>query len=664
MPGVLEEARVLAALANCTPEIIPPETMRQRKTLQCLAAVSCHHDLPPEITVDIFKGAAETLPVGALAFASSSLLQSVDMGRCNLEDAAALLGPSRETVQRLESPSHIRKAIWYWGIGKPQSPTWWIRAIGKSQAHRMITSAVDSHETYARMFPFISDSPSDIAHIDPNLVSTALEACLDILDRRQRPIAADRPFDHVVAAAIALAQKMLDAYALYQNWWLFPTRAALKLVKYWKQAHEALVAWLDSSPDMAWLVVCALPWNDIPRDIRRIILRGQDDKGVCQTIRAARTNGAPFSTTAPSAFWCALSRRTWLRLSYQRRREWIGTLASLNFKAFHAVERLFQTIGPDVWTIAHIDPQYWWAVSKGLRACGTPVQPIRELVFPLVCANLDDAARHRLLHRIPENAYNHEVFAQICSGITPDIVRQHPKEWPHIRRVIHHAPTYGVTTLRVLLADSAAREAFLTSFQVPIAEYARAVLIKRCFALPVWNDAYSHEDIAEMFEKAKADSIALLWLALKTIIRDDGLPVEFNSIAFNTHEQKIRAYSIILFFSWAYGGMPFFQPNIIMQCGEVLDNLLRYFGQDEQINDLPTILNVLCHFIPLPQFLSLFWTLLTLYRESNRRGDVILELKKIIEANKGPLHPIIAPYFRSDTSSPAELPNSHDSSFR
>jgi len=243
---------------------------------------------------------ARVAPAGWGAAHAAALTDAVQRRRCDPGVAAALIGPGDESAALLSDPDDAAFAICRWGQSDPGAPTAWAGALSAGERRRLLDAALRVCSAVASCLPWL---PPDIANrmrLDDVVIPAALDAFSAASPTARTQHAAF--LRRLVACTHAMHLAALTRLA-----------CVMDADDVWRRV-QALV----ESPDDAWRVVTAAPWDDLPENVRAAA------SAVHPAIAVAR--GEPHRTAATgvsaAAFFAALDPAVWDALDPAVQQRW------------------------------------------------------------------------------------------------------------------------------------------------------------------------------------------------------------------------------------------------------------------------------------------------------------------------------------------------------
>jgi len=301
-PDVHHLVRAIAALCGRLPDVLDPPTVADPAFFDALVRL-----IGTAEGQNALRAWAEVVPAGWGAAHAGALIIEARLDTCDASAAAALIGPDDRSASLLRSSADIAFAIRRWGQADPAAPTAWATALSPAERDRLITALRRNPFAYASCLPWLPPDTAGQTPIDDDALGEALDAFVAASPTARAQRAAD------------MRRLVTDAHPAYLS--------ALTRLAYatgsddvWRRIRTLI----QGSPDDAWRVVAAAPWDALPDDVRRVILRRADTSDVCAAVAAARgkrTSGSIFWKTAP-AFFAALDPRVWDALDAATQQRW------------------------------------------------------------------------------------------------------------------------------------------------------------------------------------------------------------------------------------------------------------------------------------------------------------------------------------------------------
>jgi len=256
---------------------------------------------------------ATVAPVGwGRAFAADRI-DAVNHATWVWGSAAALIGPCAETAAVLQNAGSIAFAVRRWGQDDHADPTWWTSHVPIDEQERFVRTLIPFPSCLAACLPWL---PSDVAHrmrLDENVIDAALDA-----------FACASPTARTMHAAFL---QHVIAHAQSENLGALTRLACvMEADDVWRRVQTLI----RQSPDDAWRVVVAAPWDDLPEEVCAAILKRADRSDVCAAIAAARGRRdaatQPITEETAAAFVAALDPAVWDALDADEQQRWFQAL--------------------------------------------------------------------------------------------------------------------------------------------------------------------------------------------------------------------------------------------------------------------------------------------------------------------------------------------------
>jgi len=381
--------RAVAALCGRLPGLLDPPTR---------ADPALHGDLARLIGTPAGWSALRSWAEVALAgwghAHMETLIAAVPANMVDASVAAALIGPGDEAAVLLHTASDAAFAIRRWGRSNPAAPTAWTEAMSPAERDRLITALLRDGSHVASCLPWLP--PDAVRTADASVsVGDALDA-FAAASPTARTLHADR-----------IRQLVADAR---------PERLAeltrLACVMQTDEVWTRVQMLIRESPDDAWRVVVAAPWDDLADGVRAAILDLADESDVCAAVAAARGRRdaatAAITEETAAAFFAALAPAVWDALDPATQQRWGQALAIRN--APLAVRSL--GLRPEVLAQARIADDLVRAAQRHARDERTR----RWALLPVALRRLPPAAAHALVAAMPTLPPDPGAFFIIAGG--------------------------------------------------------------------------------------------------------------------------------------------------------------------------------------------------------------------------------------------------------
>jgi len=345
---------------------------------------------------------AEVAPAGWGRACAAALRDAVDRGRCQAWDAAALIGPGDESVGLLHTAVDVAFSIRWWGRAIPAAPTAWADALSAAERRRLLNTAPLNPFAYASCLPWLPLDAAPAAIVDDTILRIALDA-----------FAAASPTARSLHPDL-VRQIIADARPSHLAE-LTRLACAMQTDEVWTRVQMLI----RESPDDAWRVVVAAPWDDLPEDVRDLILACADSSDVCAAGAAAcgRRDAAATNKTEETAvaFFAALDPRVWDAIDAAAQRRWRRALWEEH--AHVAVRSL--GLRPDILARATLTDDLAHAVRRHARDAATQ----RAALLPVALRRLPPAAAYALIAAMPTLPRDSGAFFCVAGGRdAPDLI--------------------------------------------------------------------------------------------------------------------------------------------------------------------------------------------------------------------------------------------------
>jgi len=335
---------------------------------------------------------AAVAPAGWGRAHAEALIDAVHAGVCDPSVAAALIGPGDEAAGLLHEAWDVAFAIRHWGQTNRAAPDAWAKALAHAEWDRLIDAVRSDSSHGASCLPWL---PPDVARAASETcsVNIALEAFADASPTARRLHAA------IVSHLVARTRPGdLDA--------LTRLACATGAKTVWRRVQTLI----RESPDDAWRVVAAAPWDALPDDVGAAILRCADRSTVCAAVAAARGDDHHVEVThlVAIAFSAALVPAAWNALDAATQRRWRMALRSEH------MHLLIRALGPQpeilAWT--PFDDTMARAVQRHAR----DEDALLAALLPVALCAVDPDAAHAVIAAFPTPPPDPGAFFSIAGG--------------------------------------------------------------------------------------------------------------------------------------------------------------------------------------------------------------------------------------------------------
>jgi len=297
----------IAALCGHLPDLLDPDTFADPAFHDSIRRV-----IGTVAGYDALWRLAEVAPAGWGAAYAEALIAAVHANMVDASVAAALIGPNDTVAGLLRDAWDVAFAIRNWGQANA-APDAWADALTPAERDRLIAALLRDSFQVASCIPWLPPDAVNQTNIVEGVIGEALDAFAIASPTARAQHAAI--LQHLVARA---QPRDLDA--------LTRLACATQFREVWRRVQTLI----RESPENAWRVVVAAPWNDLPDDVRDAIL---DRPDVCAAVVAARGERAAefisFRDDA-NAFFAALKPAVWDALTPDAQREWRQSLEASN----------------------------------------------------------------------------------------------------------------------------------------------------------------------------------------------------------------------------------------------------------------------------------------------------------------------------------------------
>ena len=406
-PGVHPVVQSIAALRGGLPALLNRKDIAAPALHDALARL-----IGTEIGMPVIAMWVKVAPSDWGAASAATLIDAVRRHRCAPDVAAALIGPGDASAALLRCSSDAAFAIRCWGISTPDDPTGWMRRLDLHECRRLLD--IVQHDPYAlaSCLPWL---PVDVASaadlgvfLDPTLRGDALEA-FTVASPTARRLHADL-VRQIVADARPLHLKALTRLA-----------CAMHADDVWMRVQTLV----RDSPDDAWHVVAAAPWDALSDVVRDAILGSADRSEICAAAAAARgriataTLDSSESTVARSAFFAALDPAVWNALDGETRRRRIVAWLEFANDALLALRAL--GLRPEILARAEIDND----LVHAARRHTSDDAALRAALLPVALGGVGavaPAAAHALIAAMPTPDDPGAFFCVASGRADPDLI--------------------------------------------------------------------------------------------------------------------------------------------------------------------------------------------------------------------------------------------------
>ena len=344
---------------------------------------------------------ARVAPAGWGAAHAAALTDAVQRRRCDPGVAAALIGPGDESAALLSDPDDAAFAIRRWGQSDSADPTAWMGALSAGERRRLLATVQRAPSAVASCLPWLPPDEAKQTRLAARDLNDALDA-----------FTAASPTARTQGAAI-LRRLVARARPMHL---LALTRlaCAMESKKVWRRVQTLV----RTSPDDAWRVVAAAPWDVLPGDVRASILECADESDVCAAVAAARGErdpGAMDITAATAiAFFGALDPDVWDALDAAAQRRWLRHL--VRGAAYLAVRAL----GPRLEFLARA--RLGDDMAGAIRQHAHDATTLRASLYLVALRSLPPAEAHALIAALPSPRDSGVVFCIASGAGAPDVL--------------------------------------------------------------------------------------------------------------------------------------------------------------------------------------------------------------------------------------------------
>ena len=284
--------RAIAALRGGLTTLLAPEDIASPALHAAVARL-----IGTTVGDHVLTAWAEIAPVGWGRPHAEALRDAVLIRRCDPGVAAALIGPGDESAGLLFTAADIAFAIRRWGQSDPAAPIAWATALAPAKRDRLIVAVRSDSSSVASCLPWL---PSDVAW-------AASENCYDAI--ALHAFAAASPTARALHAGIV--QRLVDHAHPAHLAALTRLACAMRDDDIWRRVQTLIQA----SPEDAWRVVAAAPWDDLPKAVHDAILERVVLSPVCTAVAAARgqrdSPAMDVIRETAAAFFAALDPAVW-----------------------------------------------------------------------------------------------------------------------------------------------------------------------------------------------------------------------------------------------------------------------------------------------------------------------------------------------------------------
>ena len=326
---------------------------------------------------------AEVAPAGWGRAHAAALIDEVRRSMCDADVAAALIGPCDDAAALLACSRDAAFAIRCWGRSDPAAPTAWRDALSPKERLRLLTQ--------------VRHDPSAIAACLPWLPPNIVRAAGDAIPVRNALDAFAAASPTVRTRHGALLRRLVDRALPMHLDDLTRLACATGAKTVWRRVQTLIQA----SPEDAWRVVVAAPWDDLPENVRAAIMTCADRSPVCAAVAAARGDGRHGEVThfAAIAFFAALDPDVWDALDADIRQRWR-----------HALPHGY--LHPNMLT--------WEQITDGLapavRRHARNEDAWRAALLPVALRTVAPAEAHALIAAMPTPPRDSGAFFVVASG--------------------------------------------------------------------------------------------------------------------------------------------------------------------------------------------------------------------------------------------------------
>jgi len=387
--------RAIAALRGGLTTLLAPEDIASPALHDALARL-----IGTTVGNHVLTAWAEIAPVGWGRSHAEALRDAVQRRRCAPSAAAVLIGPCDAGARLLTNASDIALVIRRWGQSPHAGPTAWASVLSDEERSRLITVIWRDSFSAASCLPWLPPDAVRTADDDAP-VGDALDA-FAAASPTARTLHADR-IRQLVADARPERLAALTRLA-----------CAMQTNEVWTRVQMLI----RESPDDAWSVVVAAPWDDLADDVRDVILACADSSDVCAAVAAARgrRDAAMTNITAETsaAFFAALDPAVWDALDPATQQRWLQEL--WGGEANLAVRSL--GLRPEVLARAAIHNHLVRAAQRHARDAAV----LRSALLPVALRRLPPAAAYAVIASLPTPPPDPGAFFIIAGGrADPDV---------------------------------------------------------------------------------------------------------------------------------------------------------------------------------------------------------------------------------------------------
>jgi len=379
--------RAIAALCGGLPSLLDQTTVADPALHAAMA-----HLIGTRAGQEALRAWAEVAPAGWGRAHAEALIDAVHAGVCDASAAAALIGPGDRSAALLTRTYGMASAIRRWGQSSPDAPTAWATALSPAERNRLITALLRDGAHVASCLPWLPPDAVRAADVDVP-VGDALDAFTAASPTARTQGAA------ILRRLVARAQPAhLDA--------LTRLACVMETKTVWRRVQTLIQA----SPEDAWRVVVAAPWDALPDDVGAAILTCADRSPVCAAVAAARgfKRCVDVKYFTAAAFFAALDPAVWDALDADSQRRWRRAMSSV--AAYLAVRSL--GLRPEFLAWTEIGHTLVRTVQRHARDAATQ----RAALLPAALRALDPDKAYALLSAMPTLPCHSGVLFCIASG--------------------------------------------------------------------------------------------------------------------------------------------------------------------------------------------------------------------------------------------------------
>jgi len=477
--------RAIAALCGGLPSLLAPPTRADPAFHDAVA-----HLIGTRAGREALRAWAEMTPAGWGRAHAAALRDAVRSDMCASRVAAALIGPCDDAAALLHDPYDASSAIRRWGQLDPDGPTAWADALVPAERDRLIATVRRDSFQVASCLPWLPLDEAKQTRLDARDLNGALDA-----------FTAASPTARTQGAAI-LRRLVARARPMHL---LALTRLACATGAdaIWRRVQTLI----RRSPDDAWRVVVAAPWDDLPEDVQRVILAFANPSDVCAAIAAARRRRDPefldITEATSAAFFATLDPMVWDALDAVTQRRWLHELSERH--GHLAVRSL--GLRTEILSCVAITDDLVRAANRHADDATT----LRAALLPVALRHLPPVDAHVVIASMPSPPPDPGAFFCIASG---------SDDWRVLAPARDALRTPGDLALAVTLQRSANRGVWvraccaalqhalcgrsrddLTPFMPILTTHARVVLMPDFDALP---ERLEHPDRRDALRQALA----------------------------------------------------------------------------------------------------------------------------------------------------------------